>query len=78
MSETITDTMQQNASRVAKAMNRPLTSRISSPTRALMKNRREMLGNTDDKHGIECVEICKTIKKKAREDIRKYNQDIKR
>ena len=24
----------------------------------------------------ECAEICKTIKKKAREDIRKYNHEI--
>ena len=79
MSQTITDMIHQSAStsRVAKAINTPLKSRISSPTRALMTNRREMVGN-DDKQRIVYAEIFKTIKKKAREDIRKYNQEIKR
>ena len=35
MSELITDMIQQSASRVAKAINKPQKSRISSPTRAL-------------------------------------------
>ena len=34
--------------------------------------------NGDDKQQIEYAEICKTIKTKAREDIRKYNQEIVR
>ena len=41
-----------------------------------MTKRREMVENGDDKQRIEYAEICKTIKKKAREDIRKYNQEI--
>ena len=32
--------------------------------------------NGDNKQRIEYAEICKTIKTKAREDIRKYNQEI--
>ena len=35
-----------------------------------------MVGNGDDKQHIEYVEIVKTTKKKVREDIRKYHQDI--
>ena len=31
---------------------------------------------SNGKHRIEFAVICKTIKKKAREDIRKYNQEI--
>ena len=76
MSETITDMIQQSASSVAKAINKPLKSRISSPTRALMTKRREMAGNADNKQRIEYAVICKTIKKKPREDIRKYNHEI--
>ena len=76
MSETITDMIQQSTSRVAKAINKPQKSRISSPTWALITKRREMAENGDNKQRIEYAEICKTIKKKAREDIRKYNQDI--
>ena len=41
-----------------------------------MTKRRVMAGNGDNKQRIEYAEICKTIKKKAREDIRKYNQEI--
>ena len=40
-----------------------------------MTKRREMAGNGDNKQRIEYANICKTIKKKAREDIRKYNQE---
>ena len=38
----------------------------------------KMVGNDDDKQLIEYAEICKTIKKKARENTRKYNQEITR
>ena len=47
--------------------------KISSPTRDLMKKRREMIENKTPRDHIEYVEICKTIKKKAREDIRTHN-----
>ena len=37
-----------------------------------MKKRGEMRENNTPRDHIEYVEICKTIKKKAREDIRKH------
>ena len=40
-----------------------------------MTKRREMESG-DNKQRIEYAEICKSIKKKAREDIRKYTQEI--
>ena len=40
-----------------------------------MKKRREMRENKPPRDYIENVEICKTIKKKAEEDIRKHNLD---
>ena len=40
-----------------------------------MKKRREMIENKNPRDHIEYVEICKTIKKKAKEDIRKHNLD---
>ena len=52
---------------IAKAINKPQKSRISSPTLALMAE------NGDNKQRIEYAEICsKTIKTKARI----YNQEI--
>ena len=48
---------------------------MSWPTRALMKKRREMIENKTPRDHIEYVEICKTINKKANEDIRKHNLD---
>ena len=41
-----------------------------------MTKRRELVGNGDNKQQLEYAEICKTIKNKAREDIRKYNLEI--
>ncbi len=38
-----------------------------------MEQRREMTENETPRDHIEYVEICNTIKKKAREDIRKHN-----
>ena len=35
-----------------------------------------MVGNGDDKQQIEYAEISKTIKKKAREDINKYDREV--
>ena len=66
----------KSASGVTKAINKPIKSRISSPTRALMTKRQELVENGDDKQRIGYAEICKTIKKKERKDIRKYNQEI--
>ena len=40
-----------------------------------MKKRREMIENNTPRAHIEYVEISNTIKKKAREDIRKHNLD---
>ena len=40
-----------------------------------MKKRREMIENNTHRDHIEYVEIFMTMKKKAREDIRKHNLD---
>ena len=40
-----------------------------------MTKQRDIVENDNDKQRIEYAEICKTIKKDAREDIRKYNQE---
>ena len=40
-----------------------------------MKKRREMTENNTPRDHTEYVDICKTITKKAREDIRKHNLD---
>ena len=73
MSETISDMIHLSASRLAKAINTPHKSRISSLTRVLMTKRRQMAGNGDNKQRIE---YRHTTTKKAREDIRKYNHEI--
>ena len=77
MSETSTDMIQHSVSRVAKAIMKPQKSRrVSSPTQALVMKQQEMVGNRDNKPWIEYSETCKTSKKKATEDIRKYNHEI--
>ena len=66
----MTEMNQQSAISIAKQTKKQKKPKIPSPTRVLMKKRREMIENKTPRHHIECVEICKTIKKKAREDIR--------
>ena len=67
--------IQQSAMSIAKQTKKQKNPKMSSPTTALMKKRREMIENNTPREHIKYVEICKTIQKKAREDIRKHNLD---
>ena len=49
---------------IAKQTKKQKKPKISSPTRNLMKKRREMKDNKTSREHIEYVEICKTVKKK--------------
>ena len=69
VSKNMTDMIQQSALSIAKQSKKQKNPKISSPTRALMKKGREMIENETPRGRIEYVEICKTIKKKAKEDI---------
>ena len=75
LNKDMTEMIQQSALSIAKQTKKQKNPKISSPTRALMKKRREMIENKTPRDHIEYVEICKTIKKKAKEDIRKHNLD---
>ena len=71
----MTEMIQQSAMSIAKQTKKQKKPKMSSPTRALMKKRREMIENNTPRDHIEYAEICKTIKKEAMEDIRKHNLD---
>ena len=75
LNKNMTEMIHQSAMSIAKQTKKQKKPKISAPTRALMKKRREMIENNTPRDHIEYVEICKTIKKKAREDIRKHNLD---
>ena len=75
LNKNMTEMIQQSAMSIAKQTKKQKKPKMSSPTRALMKERREMIENKTPRDHIEYVEICNTIKKKAREDIRKHNLD---
>ena len=75
LNKNMTEMIQQSAMSIAKQTKKQKKPKMSSPTRALMKKRRESIENNTPIDHIEYVEICKTIKKKAREDIRKHNLD---
>ena len=75
INKNMTEMIQQSAMSIAKQTKKQKMPKMSSPTRALMKKRREMIETNTPIDHIEYVEICKTIKKKAREDIRKHNLD---
>ena len=50
---------------IAKQTKKQKKSKIASPTRALMKKRREMIENNTPRDHIEYVAICKTIKNES-------------
>ena len=75
LNKNMTEMIQQSAMSIAKQTKKQTKPKMSSPTRALMKKRRETIENNTPRDHIEYVEICKTIKKKVREDIRKHNLD---
>ena len=75
LNKNMTEMIQQSALSIAKQTKKKKNPKISSPTRALMKKRREMIENKTPRDHIEYVEICKTIKKEAKEDIWKHNLD---
>ena len=75
LNKNITEMIQQCAMSIAKRTKKQKKPKISSPARALMKKRREMIDNKTPRDHIEYVEIWKTIQKKAREDIRTHNLD---
>ena len=58
--------IQQSAMSIAKQTKKQKKPNISSPTRALMKKRSDMIENNTPRDHIGYVEICKTIKKKVR------------
>ena len=66
LNKNMTEMIQQSALSIAKQTKKQKNPKISSSTRALMKTRREMIENETPRDHIEYVEICKTIKKKAK------------
>ena len=75
LNKNMPEMIQQSALSIAKQPRRRKTRKYPSPTRALMKKRGEMIENETPRDHMEYVEICETIKKKAKEDIRKHNLD---
>ena len=75
LNKNMTELIQQSDTSIAKQTKKQKKPKISSPTRALMKKCREMIENETHRDHLEYVEICKTIKKKAREGIRKHSLD---
>ena len=66
LNKNMTETIQQSELSIAKQTKKQKHPKISSPTRALMKKRREMIENKTPREHIEYVEICKAIKRKRR------------
>ena len=65
LNKNMTEMIQQSALSIAKQTKKQENPNIS-PTRALMKKRRERHDREQDpRDHIEYVEMCKTIKKKA-------------
>ena len=51
-------------------------SKISEESKLLMKKRREMKEEESHIKRIEYIELNKTLRKKIREDVRRYNENL--
>ena len=67
LNNNMTDMIQQSAMIIAKQTKGQKNPKMSSPTRALMKKRREMIENITPRDLIVYVEICNTVKKESEE-----------
>ena len=52
------------------------TDKISQSTKDMLRKRREMKQDTTQYSKIEYTELCKTVRKQMREEIRKYNVQL--
>ena len=72
--ETLTRAIEECALQTAGKETRSRKEKLKSSTKELLKKRREMNGKDQSaRERIEYSELCKTIRKKMREDIREYN-----
>ena len=55
----MTDMIQQSAMNIAEQTTKQKKQKIASPTRAIMKKRREIMENKTPRYHIEYVEICR-------------------
>ena len=76
LNKNMTEIIQQSALSIAKQTKKQKTPKISSPTRALMKKRREMIENKTPTDHIDYVEICKTIKKNRKPNLDEIRETI--
>ena len=73
MVDRITNTIQESALATAGRHREQKNEKLKSKTKTLLKRRREMIDKGTPRTSIEYAEICKTIRKLVRDDIREYN-----
>lgn len=66
-------TVHECALEVAGKAAKQKEQKLKQGTKQLLKKRRTMVNTGTNKDNIEYVKLCKTIRKKVREDIRDYN-----
>ena len=66
----------EEASKAAGKRKQLSKDKLTQKTKDLMKKRREMKVSYTPLENIEYTELCKTIRKRVREDLRKFNNDI--
>ena len=75
LNKNMTEMIQQSAMSIAKQTKKQKKAKINIAYKSSDEQAKRDDRKQDPRDHIEYVEICKTIKKKAREDIRKHNLD---
>src|SRR5271156_1876613 len=66
----------QAANSIAKGKKCAKVNKISQATKAMLKKRREMKQSATKYGNIKYTELCNTVRKKMRKEIRNYNMQV--
>src|SRR5271163_2762877 len=68
--------VKSSANSIAKKIKSSKADKISEATKEMLKKRREMKQDATKYGKIEYIELCKTIRKKMKNEIRSYNVQL--
>lgn len=68
----LSNTIQESAKKIGGLKKSREEEKLKNETKALLKKRREIIRDRTARNNIEYTELCKSIRKKMRQDLREY------
>jgi len=76
MEAKVMEVVKTAAEEVASAPRRPKDRKFSEKTLQMMKRRKELKNSGTPRNDIEYAELCKSIRREIKEDVRKFNEKV--